>query len=216
MDIQTNQMQLPPLNERWLPASGDWNGFFPVIDMRLYPLIGAVAAFWGSFELRMDELLASFVQADRSHHDAGWQRRNFKKRSALLKDKVAKHFRSPTAISREIDGILAKAAVYQWQRNLVVHGHYRATDAKGLLRFHTEGVLNGKLAKLPITFDFLEQLYHELFMLTGRLIWCTDPASDPHALSSHDRSLLRDFVLKHPPNLPTPQILAPQLPPSPG
>jgi hypothetical protein len=196
-----------PILTKYLPPGGTYDLLLPPIPRQFYPLIGAVAAFWGNFELRMDELLASFVQADGSDHDAGWQRRNFKKRRGLLKDKLKIHF--PGAVSTEISSILDGASQLHWQRNLVVHGHFRITNIPGL-PVHAEGVIKGKLVKLPITAEFLERMYHELAILGSRLMGCVDPSRSPHALSSQDRSRLRAFLQKHPPNLPTAQMLATQ------
>jgi len=200
-------LNLPPINARWLPEGKTTSLMLPPVPAHFYPLIGAVATFWGYFELRANDLLASFVEADQSDHDAGWIRRNFKKRSGLLKQKVAAHFPGP--IRNEIGTILGTAAVYHWQRNLIVHGHLRCVNNPGL-PVHAEGTHNGKWVKLPLTATSLEKLYHDIAILTSRIMGCTDPEREDHTLSSPDRSLLRAFVLKHPPNLPIPQMLASQ------
>lgn len=196
---------LPPLDRSLVPRT--CNVIYPMIPLGFYPLIGYVAGLWGNFELRMDELLASFVAADASEDDARWQTRPFKQRKALLRKKCAKHFDG--AIVTEINELLDTAAGIHWQRNLIIHGHYRVANLL-TVGVYADGVHNGRMVSLPVTQRSLEKLYHDIAVLSGRLVRCVDPDAGVHSLSSAHRSQLRDFVRKHPPDLPTPQILAPR------
>jgi hypothetical protein len=210
VEARGGELELPGFNDELLRRGSHLMA--PVAPLSLYPLIGAVALFWGGFEAKMDELLSSFIAADADPHDQGWTRRPFKKRKELLIEKARSRF--PGRISEEIERILRAGATYHWQRNLLIHGHFTAHFKIGAVTITAEGLVHDRYVALPVTSEHLERMHHEIGILNGRL---HDLTADRRAgkcwLSLRDRSTLRAFVAKHPWTPPTAQRIQPQHPP---
>ena len=179
------------------------------------PLVGAVLAYWGAFEVIMNDILASFVIADADPNDERWERRNFTKRSRLLKDKAKARF--PGKIADEITSILHSAAVYHWQRNLIAHGHYRVTfDNRKWDRAYSVacGRVNGRYVSMRMIPEDMERMYHELGVLAGRLtdLSCKDDPNAHCTLPSWHRSRVLGFLRRHRPIPPTAKSIEPRHP----
>lgn len=188
------------------------NFVMPLARSSSYPMIGAVALHWGDFEIKMDSLLAAFVAADADPNDQEWQRLPFKKRKGLLQRKAKKRF--PGRISDEITRILRLAATYHWQRNLVIHGHFKLEVKNAVVTTYAEGMVRRRLVRLPVTDEHLERMYHEISFLAGRLIDLSAKRGGGLCwLSLRDRSKIRAFLAKHRPNPATPKKIPPQHPP---
>lgn len=185
----------------------------PLARTTTYPLIGAVALHWGDLETLMDRLLATFVAADADPNDEHWERLGFEKRRKKLKEKARVRF--PGLISDEIDRILDAAAVYHWQRNIVIHGHFSLSAKDGVATTHAKGTVNRVLRSMIVTDDHLERLYHEISFLAGRIadLTCSDKGAGGCWLSWRNRSKLRAFVKRYCPSRPTPKKIEPRHPP---
>jgi hypothetical protein len=173
--------------------------------------VGAVVAYWGEFEIRMDRLLEALVFADNDPDDAGWRRLAFERRRKLLKRKIKARFPGPLA--DKVVAILGAARIYHWQRNLIVHGHYRLQIEDGRFYPVAQGYVGDEYLELPLNEDFLMRMYHELGMLSSRLRRLTD---EEPPQPSPDISILQEFSRKARLNAPTPRTVPAQHPASLG
>jgi hypothetical protein len=182
----------------------------PTVSEAMLPLIGAAVAYWGDLELHLDDLLTAFVAADADSNDENWQRKNFRKRRQLLKQKVRARF--PGRIATEVCSILDAATEYHWQRNLLVHGHYKLHIHGLVTTVIASGYHNGRYIEAWFEERYLEEMYHELGMLTGRFQDLTACDDSKCALSSRNRQRLRAFVRRHHLSPPTPERRRPRHP----
>ena len=170
----------------------------PSIPEAFCPLVGAVVAYWGEFETRMDSLLAAFVIADNDPNDAKWRRIGFERRRELLKRKVKKRFPGPVA--EAVSAILGAARVYYWQRNLIVHGHFMLKIDHGRAYPIAYGYVKDEYVELPLNEEFLERMYHELGMLSGRI---QDIIDGEMPLPLHETQTIKALAQKARENPPT-------------
>jgi hypothetical protein len=151
----------------------------------------------------------------RSYQDYSSTREKLQQRKELCRSLIKSYFAPHPDIVSFLNETLTLAAQMHWRRNLLVHGEI-ATIATWIagseLRFglKASGRHNGKDITLEFYPDDFDQLYGNLAHCYGRFDFLAGREVNNPMLSSQDRQILLDFVLRNLPNLPTPPALAHQ------
>jgi hypothetical protein len=201
----------PPDNPRYVKEPSGR----ATIPWEIYHPLGRITAIWGQFEVRMDLLTQLIGVATKTTPS---QVRNFNKRKEQCRSCIKSYFAIYPDIVSFLDETLALAAQMHWRRNLLVHGEISTIATwivGGELRFglKASGRHNGKDITLEFYPDDFDQLYGNLAHCYGRFDFLTGREVNNPLLSSQDRQILLDFVVRNLPNLPTPSMLAHQPPP---
>jgi hypothetical protein len=140
-------------------------------------LIGAVVAYWGAYEVRMNSLIWEFAKAMHKTLDRDWERQEFRRRKETFKTLAVEYARLMFPDwEKKLAQLADTSGDLHWRRNVVAHGLYeiqpiptpegRPSD----YRITSTGVVKGQPRSIPIDEPTLTKLWHDISHLVGEIM----------------------------------------------
>lgn len=183
-------------------------------------LIGQVVAYWGDFEVKLNEIIRSALEV-LQRDEPNWPRRAFRKRKELFLTLAEEVWQGAPEIVAEVKAHMGTAADLHWRRNAVTHGFYAFTyppHSSGETTIRAEGHHKKRAVTVPIDVPTLEKLWHDIAHLTGNFTETLRKVINlPAAWQTlPDRYLLEVYRETNHPWKPNPDKRTPPPPPPPA